>query len=82
VTSEDLYRPHTSTIVAKQAQEDSEDLQMSVYTNKTAGLMVDWQNTGSSVKSNNEINRLVREVILHPAFQLDDLKTFNAAREN
>ena len=82
MTSEDLYRPHTSTIIAKQAQEDSEDLQMSVYTNKTAGLMVDWQNTGSSVKSNNEIDRLVREVILHPEFQLDDLKTFNAAREN
>ena len=55
---------------------------MSVYTNKTAGLVVNWQNTGSSVKSNNEINHLVHEVILHPEFQLNNLKTFNAAQEN
>jgi hypothetical protein len=55
---------------------------MSVYTNKTAGLVVDWQNTGSSVKSNNEINHLVHEVILHLEFQLNNLKTFNAAQEN
>jgi hypothetical protein len=82
VSAEDLYRPHTSTIIAEQVQEDSEDFQMSTYTSKSAGLVVDWQNTGSSVKSNIEINCLVHEVILHPEFRLDDLKTFNVAREN
>jgi hypothetical protein len=55
---------------------------MSAYTNKSAGLLVDWQNTGSSAKSNNEINCLVHEVILHPDFRLDEVQTFNAAREN
>ncbi len=55
---------------------------MSAYTNKSAGLIIDWQNTGSSVKSNNKINRLVRKVILHLDFQLDKVQTFNAAREN
>ncbi len=55
---------------------------MSAYTNKSAGLIVDWQNTGSSVKSNNKINCLVHKVILHPDFQLDKVQTFNVAREN
>jgi len=82
VSAEDLYRPHTSTIISEQVQEDSEVSQMSVYTNKTAELVVDWQNTGSSSKSNNEINRLVHKVILHTEFRIDQLKTFNAAREN
>jgi hypothetical protein len=83
MSAEDLYRPHTSTIIAQQVQkDDSEDLEISVYTNKSAGLVVNWQNTGSSVKSNIEINRLVHKVILHPEFRLDDLKTFNVAREN
>ncbi len=55
---------------------------MSVYTNKSTRLIIDWQNTGSSVKSNNEINRLVREVILHLDFQLNEVQTFNTAQEN
>src|SRR6266853_2211649 len=55
---------------------------MSAYTNKSAGLIIDWQNTGSSVKSNNKINCLVHKVILHPDFQLDKVQTFNVAREN
>jgi hypothetical protein len=83
MSAEDLYRPHMSTIIAQQVQEDdSEDLEMSVYTNKSAGLVVDWQNTGSSVKSNIKINHLVHKVILHPEFRLNDLKTFNAACKN
>ena len=82
MSAEDLYQPHTSTIVGEQVQEDSEVSQMSVYTNKTVELVVDWQNTGSSSKSNNEINHLVHEVILHTEFRIDQLKTFNAAREN
>jgi hypothetical protein len=111
VSAEDLYRPHTSTITAKEVQEDEsemtictdksaglvacslpsavvakpvqkEPLEQSAYTNKSATLLVDWQNTGSSCKSNIEINHLVHKVILHPEFQLDQLHTFNAAQEN
>ncbi len=67
-----------STIITEQVQEE----EMSVYTNKSAGLIVDWQNTGSSIKSNNEINCLVHEVILHPDFQLNKVQTFNVAQEN
>jgi len=77
VSAEDLYRPHTSTIVANQVQE--EQLEASAYTNKSTALLVDWQNTGSSAKSNTEVNRLVHEVFLHPDFQLDEVRSFNAA---
>jgi hypothetical protein len=80
VSAEDLYRPHTSTFVAE-VQEDSE-VSQTPYTNKSAELVVDWQNTGSSAKSNNEINRLIHEVILHPEFRIDQLNSFNATREN
>jgi hypothetical protein len=80
VSAEDLYRPHTSTIVANQVQE--EQLEASAYTNKSTALLVDWQNTGSSAKSNTEVNRLVHEVFLHPDFQLDEVRSFNAVQEN
>ena len=33
-------------------------------------------------KSNEEINRLIRTVLLHPEFELDALCSFNATREN
>jgi len=82
VSGEDLYRPHTSTIMAKQDLDQEEQLETSVYTNKAAALVVDWQNSGSTAKSNYEVDRLVHEVILHPDFQLDQLRSFNAAREN
>ena len=44
--------------------------------------MIDWQNTGSCAKSNEEINRLVCDVLHHPDFWLDDLKHFNAVHKN
>jgi len=55
---------------------------MSVYINKSAGLVVDWQNTRSSVKSINKINCLFHKVILHLEFRLNNLRTFNAVCEN
>ena len=54
----------------------------SPYKTSSVKLVIDWQNTGSSAKSNEEINRLVRDVLHHPDFQLDELEHFNAAREN
>jgi hypothetical protein len=68
VSGEDLYRPHTSTIMAKQDSDQEEQLETSVYTNKSAALVVDWQNSGSTAKSNYKVDRLVHKVILHPDF--------------
>jgi hypothetical protein len=80
ISTEDLHHPHTSTIMVKQVQE--EQLESSLYTNKSAALIVDWQNTRSPAKSNVKVNHLVHNVILHPDFQLDQLHYFNAAWEN
>ena len=48
------------------------------YSNKTTELLMNWKNTGSSQKSDVEMNRLVHEVALNPEFDLEDLKKFNA----
>jgi hypothetical protein len=78
VSPEDLYRHHTSASVP-----DKEGLEeASIYSNKSVELLLDWQNSGSAGKSNEEINRLVRDVLLHPDFKLGELQNFNATREN
>jgi hypothetical protein len=79
VAPEDLYRSHTSILDVTNGCENDES---SLYSNKTVELVMDWQNTGSSVKSNEEVNRLVHNVVLHPDFDPDDLQDFNATRAN
>lgn len=82
ISIEDLYHPPTSAFVP-----DDEEIQLEAdysahYSSKTTELLLNWQNTGSSAKSNEELNRLVHTVLHHPEFQLDTLHSFNAAREN
>ena len=77
ISTEDLYRPHLSAILPQQVQAE-----VSLYTNKTIELLLNWQNSGSSAKSNDELNRLVKEVLFHPKFKRDELQKFNATREN
>ena len=66
VSAEDLYRPHLSAILPQRVQEE----EVSLYTNQTVELLLDWQHSGSAGKSNDELNRLVKEVLLHPKFKL------------
>jgi len=77
---EDLYRPHVSTFAPIGGQPEIND-NVSHYKNKTVQLIMDWQNTGSSIKSNEEVMRLVHDVVLHPDFSVDELKAFNATHE-
>jgi hypothetical protein len=82
ISADDLYRPHTSAVVP-QADDEDEHLDYSaLYSSKTVELLLDWQNTGGSGKSDEELNRLVRAVLLHPEFEVDALRSFNASREN
>ena len=53
-----------------------------VHRNSTIESLINWQNTGSTSKSNNEVNRLVKDVLCHPEFSVNDLKAFDATREN
>ncbi|KJA12763.1 hypothetical protein HYPSUDRAFT_210146 [Hypholoma sublateritium FD-334 SS-4] len=53
-----------------------------VHRNKSIELLMNWKDSGATTKSDTEINRLVRDVLLNPNFELEDLKGFNVAREN
>lgn len=77
---EDLYRSHDINSMPSTLPGDA--VEASGYSNKTAELLMNWQNTSSSQKSDAEINRLVHEVALDPDFRLEDLKKFNAQQEN
>jgi hypothetical protein len=52
------------------------------YSNKTTELLMNWQNTGGSQKSDGETNCLIYKVALNPNFDLNDLMNFNAQWEN
>ena len=78
ISTDDLYRPHASTIIADNDKQEED----SSCRNKSIELLLGWQNTGSSVKSDDEINRLVYGVLYNPEFQLEELGKFNARREN
>ena len=82
ISAEDLYRPHTSAIVPYPEDNGNHSAHSTFFHNKSVNMLLDWQNSGSSAKSNGELNRLVHEVLLHPQFELDALQSFNATREN
>jgi hypothetical protein len=52
------------------------------FANLSKFLLMNWQNTGSIQKSEQELDRLVKDVIGHPAFKPEDLVGFSAHREN
>jgi hypothetical protein len=83
--AEDLRLANSTTFGSDTEDSESEDLEdseLSVFSNKTTELMMEWVNTGGPTKSNAEVNRLVHEYICHPDFKLEDLRNFNASREN
>ncbi|KAH7880244.1 uncharacterized protein C8R40DRAFT_1032809, partial [Lentinula edodes] len=52
------------------------------FKNMSIWRLMRWSNTGSSLKSEGEVTRLVKEVIATDDFNVDDLRGFNAHREN
>ena len=45
-------------------------------------MLMNWKDSGTSTKSDAEVNCLVNDVLLDPNFKLEDLQGFNVAREN
>ena len=43
---------------------------------------MNWKDSGTSMKSDAEVNHLVNDVLLDPNFKLEDLQGFNVVREN
>ena len=78
ISANDLYRPHASTIIT----DDDKQEEDSGSRNKSIELLLCWQNSGSLAKSDDEINRLVYNVLYNPEFQLEELGKFNAKCEN
>ena len=84
----DSFVPSYDLATVGEAQTDIEETSgpgcsvPSTSKNPTADLLLDWQNTGSELKSNGEINRLVQDVLRHPDFSVKDLDGFDAACEN
>ena len=78
VSVADLALPHPSS----HSVESPNLLPDRSYCNKSVSLLMNWKNDGDTTKSDGSINKLVNEVLLHPNFQLSDLKGFSAHREN
>jgi len=76
-----LYHLKTTTNTAVVPEQHVTEV-FSLYKTKSVELVMDWQNTGSLAKLNEEINHLVRDVLHHPDFWPEKLKHFNAGREN
>ena len=74
----------TSTMTLNDATSDSTapPNTNSIYKNESTKLIIEWQNSGGSSKSNAEVNRLVQEVLLNPNFKAQDLRGFKAGQEN
>jgi hypothetical protein len=53
-----------------------------VHRNESVELIMNWKDSGAPTKSDAEVNRLVKDVLLDPGFKLEDLQGFNVAREN
>lgn len=52
------------------------------FANMSVWRLMRWLNTGSSTKSEGEVDRLVNDVLRAPDFQAEDLQNFNTHREN
>ena len=84
----DSFVPSDDLAPAGEAQTDrdiqetsSAGCEPSPSTNSTVNLLLDWQNTGSELKSNGEVNKLV-DVLHNPDFSIEELVGFDAARKN
>ena len=82
ISVDNLYHPHISTVIPQVNDEVKHLDYPNLYSSKTIELLLDWQTTGSSAKSNGEINCLVHGVLHHPEFELDTLQSFHATCEN
>ena len=53
-----------------------------VHRNESVEMIMNWKDSGAPTKSDAEVNRLVKDVLLDPGFKLEDLRGFSVAREN
>ena len=79
VSSDDLMQTH---ITSDNNNRPVGSEEQSFCRNQTLSLLLDWQQSGNNLKSNQALNDLVNNVILHPDFRPEDLQGFDARQEN
>ena len=72
---------HTSPLPSPEPNETKKEPPFP-FPNMSIWRLMKWTNTGSRLKSEGEVNRLVNEVLNAPDFCAKDLCHFNANREN
>jgi len=80
-TRESAYRLESTSTNSTSASSPSLPDPPWPFRNMSIWRLMSWQNSGSLQKSENELNRLVDEVLLQPDFTADDLQGFSAQRE-
>jgi hypothetical protein len=83
ISVEDLsnqYLPSNSD--SEDSEDGAETLPVSTSSNISETLLMNWQNNGNITKSEGELNSLVRDVLQHPDFNVEDLENFDAGRAN
>ena len=82
VRTEDLRLEHSTKNDTEDDESEESETELSVHGNKTTQLIMEWVNTGAPTKSNAEVNRLVHDYVRHRDFKPEELKNFDAGREN
>jgi hypothetical protein len=52
------------------------------FKNASTYLLTAWVNNGSNSKSHRDVDALVRDVLLHPDFKVEDLRNFKSKQES
>ena len=81
VPSQDLHRAPGAAESPLQSVQPSTSPTL-VHRNESVEMLMNWKDSGTATKSDAEVNRLVKDVLLDPNFKLGDLQGFNACREN
>ena len=79
---EDLYDDQQKTPLTKERSTSLISDSFAPFENLSTYLLVKWANSGETQKTITEVTRLVKEVILAPGFQPEELNGFSLQREN
>lgn len=83
---DDTASPTLTTQPSQAEQPESSHQPLTVsgltFANETIALLMNWQSTGSSLKSIAECDRLIKDVLSHPSFRVGDLQNISLRQEN
>ena len=81
LSADELIQPTQPIIPSSPESQRSDYSPPWPWSNMSVWHLMSWKNTGSTLKSNSEVTRLVHDVLQAPDFNLPDLSRFDASRE-